>query len=53
MTLQLTFDMPYEIDQRPDPNILKIKFWDPYLFVRKEDRVPILRFTVIEKELPP
>ena len=52
LTLQLVFKLPYEISQLDEKNRLSIAIWDPSLFIRKRDVVPIVPLTKLEKVLP-
>ena len=52
LTLQLVFNLPYEISQLDEKNKLSIAVWDSSLFIRKRDDVPIAPLTKLKKDLP-
>ena len=52
LTLQIDFEKPYEISMANEFNSIKINIWDPSLFIRASDMVPIAPLSQSLKILP-
>ena len=52
LTLQITFEKPYAISQADESNLVQINIWDPSLFIRAKDLVPIAPLSSSEQILP-
>ena len=52
LSLQIDFDKPYMISQANDLNKLTVNIWDPALFIRVKDLVPIAPLSESVKVLP-
>ena len=52
LTIQLTFEKPFDISDGSEPNKLQVKIWNDTLFLRQDDLAPIPVGTTVEKELP-
>ena len=52
LSLQIDFDKPYMISQANELNYMKVNIWDPSLFLRAKDLVPIAPLSESVKVLP-
>ena len=52
LTLQIEFMKPYEISMANDLNLVKVNIWDPSLFLRAKDLVPIAPLSSTTKIIP-